>query len=52
MRGVFVPAGEHTVEFCYRAPLQWLYVSASAVVIGLLLVGYVAVNRIKHRSEE
>jgi uncharacterized membrane protein YfhO len=45
MRGVFVPQGQHTIEFHFRAPLQWLYVSVSAFAIGVLLVGYVISTR-------
>jgi hypothetical protein len=47
MRGVFVPAGHHTIEFRFLAPLQWLYVSSSAFIIGVLMVGYVVVTRWK-----
>ena len=41
MRGVFVPAGQHTIEFRFQPPLNWLYVSISAFAIGILLTGYV-----------
>jgi len=41
MRGVLVPPGPHTIEFRFRAPLAWLYVSMSAFATGALLVGYV-----------
>jgi len=47
MRGVFVPPGRHTIEFRFRAPLQWLYVSGSAFAFGVLLVGYVLVTRFR-----
>ena len=48
MRGVFVPPGRHTIEFRFRAPLQWLYVSVSAFAIGVLLVGYVVFTSKRH----
>lgn len=35
MRGVVVPAGEHTIEFQYRPPSSTLWVSLSAVAVGL-----------------
>jgi hypothetical protein len=41
MRGVFLPPGQHAIEFRFQPPLQWLYVSVSAFVIGILLIGYV-----------
>ena len=45
MRGVFVPQGQHTVEFRYQPPLSWLYVSGSALALGVVLAGYVAFSR-------
>jgi uncharacterized membrane protein YfhO len=41
MRGVFVPPGQHTVEFRFQAPLKFLYISVTAFALGLLLGGYV-----------
>ena len=38
MRGVMVPAGEHTVKFSFEPPVKPLYVSASAWGVGLLLL--------------
>lgn len=43
MRGVFVPAGQHYIEFRYQPPLNWLYVSVAAFGVGLALIGYVVV---------
>jgi hypothetical protein len=45
MRGVFVPSGQHTIEFRFQPPLHWLYVSVAAFAIGILLVGYVVFTR-------
>jgi len=39
MRGVAVPAGEHTVEFRFEPPHGTLWISLSAVAVGLVLVG-------------
>jgi hypothetical protein len=39
MRGVAVPAGEHTVEFRFDPPHGTLWVSLSAIAVGLVLVG-------------
>ena len=41
MRGVYLPVGSHTVEFRFEPPVNTLYVSSAAVVIGLLLLGFV-----------
>ena len=37
MRGVFLPAGSHNIEFRFQPPLNTLYISLSAWVVGLLL---------------
>jgi uncharacterized membrane protein YfhO len=44
MQGVFVPAGRHTIDFRYQPPLTYLYVTVAALIIGVLLGGYVVVN--------
>ena len=40
MRGVYLPAGAHTVEFTFSLPHQLLYVTLSAISLGILLGGY------------
>jgi hypothetical protein len=40
MRGVYLPAGEHSVEFRFRLPIKPLYVTVSAMVLGILLCGF------------
>ena len=46
MRGVYLAAGEHTVEFKYSLPSKPLYVTLSAIILGVLLCGFlVALTR-------
>ena len=40
MRGVQLPAGEHTVEFRYQPPRGMLYISLGATAALLALLGY------------
>jgi hypothetical protein len=44
MQGVFLPPGEHTIDFRFQPPLTFLYISVAALVIGVLLGGYVVYN--------
>lgn len=39
MRGVFVPAGAHTVEFRFNVPNKLLYITLTAIGVGILLSG-------------
>ncbi|HEV2437588.1 MAG TPA: hypothetical protein VG077_16465, partial [Verrucomicrobiae bacterium] len=40
MRGVYLTPGAHTVEFKFSLPLGPLYVSLSAIGVGILLCGF------------
>jgi hypothetical protein len=40
MRGVYLPAGPHTVEFKFRLPHRALYVTLTGISIGILLCGF------------
>ena len=40
MRGVMVPAGQHTVEFSFSLPNKPLYVTVAAIGIAVLLCGF------------
>ena len=52
MQGVFVPPGQHTIEFRYQPPLKFLYISVAALVIGVLLGGYVVFNHFWQERRE
>ena len=43
MRGVYLPPGQHTVEFSFSIPHQPMYFTLAAIVIGLGLCGFVFV---------
>jgi hypothetical protein len=51
MRGVFVPAGHHIVEFRYQPPLKLLFVSLAAFGLGILLAGVVIVTHFTRQPE-
>jgi hypothetical protein len=52
MRGVQVPAGQHDVEFQFRLPVKMLYINIAAVVVGIALLGYVAIASRKQSEPE
>jgi hypothetical protein len=45
MRGVYVPAGNHRVEFRFQPPLTAFYISLAGLAAGVILCGYVVVTR-------
>ncbi len=45
MRGAYVPAGSHTVDFIMRPPLNTLYVTAAAFMVGVVLLGVVVLSK-------
>ena len=44
MRGVQLPAGEHQVEFYYRPPAKYFWISAVAAVAAFVLLGYLVLT--------
>jgi hypothetical protein len=40
MRGVYLTPGAHTVEFKFTLPNRFLYISLAAIVVGVLLCGF------------
>lgn len=51
MRGVQVPAGEHTVEFTFRPQRTGLYFSMAGLGLGLLLCGVLVIQRPKSKDQ-
>jgi hypothetical protein len=49
MQGVFLPAGQHKIEFRFQPPQRILYTSLAALVLGILLGGYVFVAHFVRR---
>jgi hypothetical protein len=52
MRAVFLPAGEHRVEFRYNPPTKMLYPSVAAMIAGVLLVGFLVVAGRREDGED
>ena len=50
MRGVYLTPGEHKVEFKYRPPRVWFWVTFASIALALSLIGYLAVA--KERTTE
>ena len=42
MRGVYLPAGSHTVEFQFRLPDGPLKITLAAIACGVVLIGFLA----------
>jgi hypothetical protein len=49
MRGVYLTEGEHQVEFYFGLPTRPLYVTLSAIVLGILLCGFL--YRLEHKPQ-
>jgi hypothetical protein len=50
MRGVFLPKGRHQVEFRFEPPLATLYVSLSAISLGVVLCGLLLAFRLRPKA--
>jgi uncharacterized membrane protein YfhO len=44
MRGVCLTPGEHTVEFQFSLPHRPLYITLTAIVVGILLCGFLFIS--------
>ena len=44
MRGVYLTPGEHTVEFQFSLPHRPLYITLTAIVVGILLCGFLFIS--------
>ena len=51
VRGVFVSAGHHTIEFRYQEPLKLLFVSLTTFGLGILLAGFVILTHFRQEPE-
>jgi hypothetical protein len=47
MRGVSLTPGHHIVEFQFRPSLKTLFISVSAILIGIVLSGYLIIARVR-----
>ncbi len=50
MRGVYLPAGSHRVEFRFQPPIRMRYVSLAVLGFGFLLLGFVTVSSWRSRA--
>jgi len=50
MRGVYLSAGSHLVEFQFVLPNRPLYVSLAAIALGILLSGYLLARQFRENS--
>jgi hypothetical protein len=50
MRGVLLKPGEYSVEFRFEPHLKGLYVSLAALILGMVLIGYLMVLRPKSEA--
>ena len=52
MRAVQLEPGQHTIEYRYAPPVHLFYVTSSAIVLGIVLLGFIAIsNRRKEPPE-
>lgn len=53
MRGVYLEPGHHEIEFKFRPNIKMLYVDLVAIIVGVVLLGYVGfVSRKQARDDE
>ncbi len=52
MRGVYLPPGQHDVEFKFAQDVRMLYVNVAAILVGCVLLCYAMVTTRKQGEEE
>jgi hypothetical protein len=49
MRGVYLTPGAHTVEFQFSLPNKSLYITLTAIGVGILLCGFLFISARRSR---
>jgi hypothetical protein len=52
MRGIPLPAGQHTVVMRYSQPMTGLYISLAGIALGLAVLGFVTINAARSKKTE
>lgn len=52
MRGVHLDAGTHTIDYRFAPPVPLLYVTSSAMVLGFVLLGFIAISNRRQETPQ
>lgn len=52
MRGVEIPSGSHTIDYRFSPPVKLFYVSLAAIILGVGLLGFLAVSNRRQEMPE
>lgn len=52
MRGVYLPAGNHSIQFSFEPPVKGLYVTLAGIALGVLLSGVLALFTCRSPREQ
>jgi hypothetical protein len=52
MRGVQLDPGTHTVDYRYAPPVPLFYVTSAAIILGIILLGFVAVSNRRQETPQ